>query len=61
MLHPDEVVIPKWQKTKVVPRTREFEPDENVWVTGKPKWIAGKVIAKTMKLKHKDSNTCRPT
>ena len=54
-LHPDEVEKPK-QQTSAKAHTRELEPDDRVWIRnyrGKPKWIAGKVIAKTGPVSYK--------
>ena len=48
-VHPDKVEKPK-QQTSAKAHTRELEPDDCVWIwnyRGKPKWVAGKVIAKT--------------
>ena len=55
MLHPDDMNKSK-RYTNAEVRTREFEPDDHVWVrnyTGKPKWIAGKVITKTGPVSYK--------
>ena len=55
MLHPDDMNISK-RYTNAEVRTREFEPDDPVWVrncTGKSKWIAGKVIIKTGPVSYK--------
>ena len=32
MFHPDELVKSKQQKTSVLPPTREFQPDDDVWI-----------------------------
>ena len=46
-LHPDDIEKPL--QTAALPHTRKFECNYPVWIrnyTGKPKWVAEKVIAK---------------
>ena len=53
-LHLDEIEKPS--QAAALSHTRKFECDDPVWIrnyTGKPKWVAGKVIAKTGPVSYK--------
>ena len=55
MLHPDAKETPK-QQTTALAHTRKLESADPVWIrnySGKPKWIAGKVISKTGPVSYK--------
>ena len=55
MLHPNEMEKPRQQETAKA-LTRTFKANDPVWVqnyTGKPKWLAGKIVAETGPVSYK--------